>query len=238
MKNVPKYPGYENSEKSYEVRRIVQSNISALNRSIDHFLSEKKADPKQWAELIRNTELIIAQSMHIYQLPMESSTHTGTLIPQYKMLGQDVSLPIDENTLLRIAKGSKMNEEYTENYDEFVPSFEGKITVEDPQEKALPVSYSDNLSVESAIMAMATGLAGGKQADPVAFEIGGIKLDAEKNMLETVLVLKRIVQAFAKFEQGIKNRDKQAEAANTTVDKMAQTQAEKMKKLAERLGIK
>lgn len=115
-----------------------------------------------------------------------------------------------------------------------MPSFEGKVTVEDPKEKALPVSYSDNRSLTSALM----GMAGAKQKDPVQFEIGGIELDAEKNMTEVILVLKRLVQAFEKFEEGIRNRDKKTETAGATVNNMAQTQADKIKQLAGRLGIK
>lgn len=242
MKHVSQYPENYKIEAGnvvpdhYKSERALRDNVSELKRAIDHFLSEKQTDPKKWAELVDNTELVIAQSVHVYgrHFKMERSTHTGTLIPQYEALKDEANLPIDENTLLRISKGTRIHQNHVNGYQDFVPTFEGKVTVEDPQEKALPVSYSDNLSLTRALM----GMAGGKQKDPVQFEIGGIELDPEKNMSEVVLVLKRLVQAFEKFEQGIRNRDKQPEKAGATVRNIAQTQADKIKQLARRLGIK
>lgn len=92
--------------------QVLRGNISDLNRAIDRFLNEKNADPKQWAKLIEGAQLIIAQSIHVHgeNFDMESSTHAGGLVPQWKKLKDEANLPINDNTHLRISKGGKIKQ--------------------------------------------------------------------------------------------------------------------------------
>lgn len=78
---------------------------------------------------------------------------------------------------------------------------------------------------------MIMGIAGAEQKEPLSFAIGSMQLDPENQMTQVLLVLKRLVQAFGKLEQGIRNRDRQAEKSVTTVQTIARMQADKLQNI-------